>query len=64
MISKQDMINTIGKIINIELVDGTVKKALEVKSCQMPQDDDEEFMIETKHYLINQSEIKNIEILN
>ncbi|WP_101772337.1 hypothetical protein [Peptostreptococcus faecalis] len=63
MVSLELMKNAVGKNVKIKFTNG---KYLEEKciQCHQPEDyDEEEYMLEFKHYLINQSEIESIEIL-
>lgn len=64
MISIKEMMNSEKKKINLYFKDGKVWKNVYVDYYLQAEDDDEEPMLEIGRYLIYQSRIKKIEILN
>lgn len=64
MVTTKEMNECKTKHINLYFTDGDIWKNVYVDWYITPADDEEEPMLEIGRYLINQSEIKKIEILN
>lgn len=64
MIEVEVMEKLKGKNLYIEFVDGEIWKNRKCTNFYFKDDDDEENMLEFGNVLVNQSEIKNLEILD
>lgn len=64
MIEIEVMEKSKGKILYIEFVDGEIWKNRKCTNFYFKDDDDEENMLEFGNVLVNQSEIKKLEILD
>lgn len=64
MISTEEMIKAEGKRVKIIFNDGEIWQSKFCNCYHWKQDEDEENVLEFGNVLINQSEIKSIEILN
>ena len=63
-ITRNEMVKSKKKHINLYFKDGDVWKNVYIDCFLQAEDDDEENMLEIGKYLINQSEIEKIEILD
>lgn len=64
MISEKLMRQADGKMINLSFFSGEELKHVKCTNFYRKEDDDEENMIEIGNIIINQSEIKSLEILD
>ena len=64
MVSTKEMKEAEGKNINIKFTDGEIWKKRHCDSYQWNEDESEELMLELGNFLIKQSEIESIEILD
>ncbi|WP_099950222.1 hypothetical protein [Ezakiella peruensis] len=64
MITVAIMENSKGKSLYIEFIDGEIWNNRKCTNFYVKDDDDEENMLEFGNILVNQSEIKRIEILD
>lgn len=64
MVSTKEMKEAEGKNINIKFIDGEIWKKRYCDSYQWDEDESEELMLELGNFLIKQSEIESIEILD
>ena len=64
MVSTKEMKEAEGKNINIKFIDGEIWEKRYCDSYQWDEDESEELMLELGNFLIKQSEIESIEILD